>query len=234
MKTLLKIFVGLVSVVLFSSCITYQYVSLASNIPVTDKSEFLVENDSLRIIYSFHGEGGPIHMEIFNKLNKQFSVDWSKSALIKNGQSFSLWRDEARLNGTATEYNIIPQNEIINSVSNIEGKIVKKDKVTFIPPQSKIVVNSYTLNRAYFTIPDQTGQMMVFNTTEGETKARKFSFSKDDSPLNFRIFLSLSLDDSFQTPIQIDNSFWVSDFLTTSISPKAFDIYLGNQFYNMK
>lgn len=234
MKTLLKIFVGIASIVLFSSCFFYQHVRVASNIPLTDNSEFLLENDSLRIVYSFHGEGGPIHLEIFNKLNMPLSVDWSKSALIKNGQSYSLWKDEARLNGTATEYKIIPQSEIVNSTSNIEGTIARKDRVTFIPPQSKIVANSFTLYKAFFTTPDQAGEKTTFYTSKGESKARKFTFSKGDTPLNFRIFLYFSVDKSSKMPIQIDNTFWVSDYFTTYTSPKVLNIYLGNQFYNRK
>ena len=232
MKTLLKILVVLFSIVLFSSCKAYQHVRLSSNIPLTSQSEFLVENDSIRVIYSFYGKGGPIHMEIFNKLNTPFSVDWSKSALIKDGQSYSLWKDEARINGTATGYNIIPQNEIINSVSNIEGEIVKKDKVTFIPPQSKIVFNSYTVQGKLLDTPEQGGEKTVFYTLNGKRRAMKYSFSKEDSPLNFRIFLSFSADESSRAPFQIDNTFWVSDYFTSNTSPAALGIYPGNQFYN--
>jgi hypothetical protein len=232
MKTLLKIFVGIASIVLFSSCLAYQHVRLTSNAPLTNESEFMVENDSIRIIYSFLGKGGQIHLQIFNKLNKPLTVDWSKSALIKNDQSYSLWKDEARLNGTSTEFNIIPQNEVVNSVSNFEGKIVKKDKVTFIPPQSKIVFNGYTVQWKLFDVPEQGGEKIKVYTLEGKRRATKYSFSKEDSPLSFRIFLSFSMDEGNKSPFQIDKPFWVSDYFTSYTSPSALGIHPGNQFFN--
>ena len=235
MKTNIKFIVGLVSIVLLSGCSTYQHVRLtSSNTQQNEQSAFVIENDSISIIYSFYGQGGKMDIELLNKLNKSLYIDWGKSALIINGQSFSLWKDEAKISGTATEYRIIPQNDIVNSTSTIEGKIVRKDKVTFIPPQSKIIVNSNTLHSTFFNTSEQTGEKMNFYTTEGERNAMKFSFTKEDSPLNFRIFLSLSMDDSFNKPFQFDNSFWVSDYLKTSTSPRAFGINPGNQFYNKK
>jgi hypothetical protein len=165
-------------------------------------------------------------------MNKPLSVDWSKSAWIKNDQSYSLWKDEARINGTATQYNIIPQNEIINSVTDIEGKIVKKDKVSFIPPQSKIIFNSYSVQWKLFDTPEQGGEKVVLNTLEGKRRAKKYSFLQENSPLNFRIFLSFSLDDSSKNPFQIDNTFWVSDYFTSYTSPKVFGIHTGYQFFN--
>ena len=231
MKTLIKILAGLVVIVLFASCSVYQHVRLASDTQKNEQSAFVIDNDSINIMYSFYGQGGPIYMELFNKLDKPFYIDWGKSSLIINGQSFSLWKDEARMSGTSTEFKIIPQNDIVNSISNIDGSIVRNDKVTFIPPQSKIVVNSYTLHSTFFNTPEQAGEKMKFYTTQGKREARKFSFSKEDSPLNFRIFLSLSMDESFNKPFHFDNSFWVSDYFTTSATPKALGVCPGNQFY---
>ena len=234
MKTNIKVFVGLVSIVLLLGCSTYQHVRLASTTQQNDQSAFVIENDSLNIIYSFYGQGGPIYMELLNKLDKPFYIDWRKSALIINGQSFSLWKDEARISGTTTEYRIIPERNIAYSTGNLEGTIARADKVTFIPPHSKIIVNSYNLHNQFFNAPEQTGKKMKLNTAEGKREAMKFSFTKEDSPLNFRIFLSLSMDESFKKPFQFDNSFWVSDYFTTSASPGALGTYPGNQFYNVK
>lgn len=234
MKTLKKFFAAFVSVVLLSGCNVYQHVRLDSDVPQNDQSEFLTENDSLSIIYSFNGQSGPIYMEIFNKLNKPFYVDWSKSALIVEGQSYSLWKDEARMSGTSTQFEVITQNGVPGSIGNLDGTIVKNDKVTFIPPLSRVVINSFALQDHFFLAPEEAGVKTKLHTLNGIKKAVKYSFAKEDSPMNFRIFLSLSMDDRFEKPLQIDNTFWVSDYFITSASPAALNVFPGNQFYNMK
>lgn len=229
-----KLCIGLVSLIFLSGCSVYQHVSLESNMVQNDKLEYLIENDSTTIVYSFDGQNGPIHIRVSNKSDKPLYVDWRKSALITNGQSVSLWKDEAKISAKATEYNVLPENEIVNSTSSIDGSIVRKDKVTFIPPHSNILVNSYALQSKFFTNPDQNSERVMLSTTEGNVNARKFSFSKEDSPLNFRIFLSISADESFKNPVQFDNSFWVSDYFLTSVSPKSLNVISGNQFYIRK
>jgi len=220
--------------VFLSGCSVYQHVKLESNIRQNEKSEFLIENDSISIIYSFHGQNGPIHIELLNKLDKPLFIDWGKSALITNGQSISLWKDEARISANATEYKIIPENVVVSSTSNIEGTIVRKDKISFLPPRSNISLNSYVLQSKFFDSPIQESKWTTLYTTEGKVSVRKFSFTKEDSPLNFRIFLSISNDESFKNPIQFDNTFWVSDYFATSVSPKSWGIIPGNQFYIRK
>jgi hypothetical protein len=234
MKTLPIILSGLLFVVFLSGCSVYQHVKLSSDMQQNDKSEFLIENDSVSIIYSFYGNGGPIHIELFNKLDKPLYIDWGKSALITNGQSKSLWKDEARITANATEYKVVPENSVVSSTSDIEGTIVKNDKMTFIPPHANISANRYVLQSKFFTTPVQLSERKVLYTDQGKVNARKFSFSKEDSPLSFRIFLSVSDNENFKNPIQFDNSFWVSDYFATSVPPSSLGIIPGNQFYVRK
>lgn len=234
MKTIIKIFAGLVSVVLLSGCTAYQHVRLESEMPRSDNSGFLIENDSLTIKYSFYGENGPIHLEFLNKLDKPLFIDWGKSALITNGQSSSLWKDESSITANSTTYKIIPESEIISSTSSIEGRITKKDKVTFVPPHSMISVNSLVLQTKFFDSPNQSSERKTLYTNQGKTSAKKFTFSKENSPLSFRIFLSVSDEENFNNPIQYDNTFWVSDYFLTSVSPESLGIFPGNQFYLSK
>lgn len=235
MKAIIKNFIGLLVIGLFSSCITYQHVSLSSNVAQNAQSKFVVENDSIKMVYSFNGQSGPITMEITNKLNKSLYVDWRKSALIINGQSFTLWKDEASLSANISSSSAMPDDHTIQTSGNLQGSIVKNDKVSFIPPQAKIVVHSYTLYNGLFTTPDQQGEKLVLFTTLGEKiKATKYTFSRENSPFIFRMFLSMSVNDDFKSPFRFDNTFWVSSYVNTKVELYAFDIYQGNQFYNVK
>lgn len=235
MKSLIKITSALSFLVLFSGCSIYQQVSIESNTPQNDRSEFVVENDSVSIIYSFHGQGGFIGIDIFNKLNQPLYVDWRKSALIIEDESFTLWKDEASLNGVSSSVQVMDNEGIVYSQGNIGGSLVKNDNISFIPPHSKIVVNNYNLNSPYFNIPKELGQKITFYTRSGELRrGRKYSFSAEHSPYIFRIFLSMANNDSFRDPIHFDNSFWISEIVTSSADPHEFDVYFGNQFYNEK
>lgn len=235
MKAIIKLFIGLFVVVLFSSCITYQHVSLSGNVAQNEQAEFVVENDSIKMVYSFNGHSGPITMEITNKLNKPLYVDWRKSALIINGQSFTLWKDEASLSANISSNSALQGDQTIQTSGNVQGSIIKNDKVSFIPPLAKIVVHSYTLYDGLFITPDQQGEKLVFFTALDEKrKAIKYSFSRENSPFTFRIFLSMSANDDFKSPFHLDNTFWVSNYVNTRVELDAFNVYLGNQFYNVK
>ncbi len=74
-------------VTLFSSCVSYQYVTLSSSLEQGESKDFYVENDSVLVWFSFDGMYGPVIIEINNKLSKPVYVNWAKSSLIVNGQS---------------------------------------------------------------------------------------------------------------------------------------------------
>lgn len=234
MKIIMKTLAVLVAVLILTGCSVYQHVTLESNLKQNGKLGYLIENDSILIGYSFNGQNGPIHIELANKSDRPFYIDWRKSALITNGQSNSLWKDEARFVANSTEYKVRPENEIVSSTSSIDGILEKKDKMTFVPPHSNVSVDSYVLQSKFFTNTSQKRERATLYTAEGKVSAKKFSFSKENSPLNFRIFLSFSRDDSFKNPVLFDSSFWVSDYFETSVSPKALSAIPENQFYIRK
>lgn len=233
MKSLIKLALGLTFLVLFSHCTTYQLVSVDGNAPKNDQSAFIIENDTVSIIYSFHGQGGSLVIDIFNKLSQPLYVNWRKSALIIEDESFTLWKDEASFNGVSSSEGVMDDNGVAYAEGNMEGSLVKKEEISFIPPHSKVVVHSYNLNTPFIEIPKENGEKITFFTRTGEERrGRKYSFPADNSPYMFRIFLSVATDDSFKKPVQFDNSFWISDLVTSHTGPEEFDVYFGNQFYN--
>ena len=233
MKHALKIFCGIIIVLFLSGCNVYQMVSLSSDLPLNGKFQFLMENDSVNIVYSFNGQSGPIHIELYNKLDKPLYIDWAKCALVIKEQSYSLWNDEATINGNALEFKVEPNNTI-KSIASFDGTISRQEKVTFIPPHTKISRDSYTVCS---TIIDNSGKpyenIKLYTEKEeySEYKAKKVTFSKEDSPLTFSIFLSVSDNENFNHPMQFNSNFWGSSFFNTKF--KRATLYMGNQFYNM-
>ena len=60
----------------FSSCTTYQYITLASeDVSQNEKKEFLWENDTTKITYQFSGEGGLMTIAVFNKTDQPVYVN---------------------------------------------------------------------------------------------------------------------------------------------------------------
>lgn len=234
MKKLSILSTILLFVLLFSSCEIYQVVTLSSDLPSNDKFQFYSENSEVKVVYSFSGQGGPIHLELTNKKDKPLYVDWSKCALIINNQSYTLWTDEATIKGGALEFKVNPNNTL-RSVTSFEGTISKQDKVTFIPPQTKIVRDSYLVCSAMINNsgrPCQKVSLFVEKGDYNERSARKYIYNRDETPLQFNIFLMLSEKEDLSNAIQLNSKFWASESIDAHV--KNSNVFIGNQFYNTR
>ena len=76
-------------VLLMSSCSAYQYVSVESDLPRDEKQNFVFENDTVALAYTFTGQGFPIKISIFNKLPQPVYVDLTRSIIVMNGQQLN-------------------------------------------------------------------------------------------------------------------------------------------------
>jgi hypothetical protein len=54
------------------------------------------------------------------------------------------------------------------------------------------------------------------------TKVRVYKFEKDESPLQYRSYLTLSTDADFKTEFTSQNEFWVSEVVNSGSSPREF------------
>lgn len=73
----------------FYSCATYQYATVDSSLPKTNDGAIYYENDSLRITWSFKGEGCPVAVSLLNKTDVALEIDWDKSVLLLDGDTLS-------------------------------------------------------------------------------------------------------------------------------------------------
>ncbi len=210
--------------ILISGCTRYQYIAITGDTPQNKQQNFVVENDTARIVYSFRGMNFPVTVEVYNKLNIPLYVDWSKSALIVGGKSMSFWQDVANLNGSTQGYSVEIQNGISYNVGSVSGTIVKNDKVSFVAPGSYIRTTRFHLQSRFFnTASHETVKKEQFNSANGAEYGKLFSFSKDHSPLEFRSYLTLSTDKNFASEIHFRNSFWVSGITQTMARPSTLE-----------
>ena len=195
---LLLIFIS----ILLSSCSKYQYYSLASTTSKNQNQQFLFENDTCKISYSFKGLNGPVSISIYNKTNKPLEVDWKKSALIIGDSSSSFFEPEMILNGEVERSRYAISN-------NITGTVSQPESIDFIPPQSAVIKQSTRYIRTKFV--KAAGEARELK--EDQQKLRAYKFTKENSPVGFRIYLTLISDNN---SFNIEHSFYATEVIETS------------------
>ena len=220
-----------------TSCMTYQYVTLSSNLEENIDHEFTFENDSLVIRYNFSGNNCPVNVYVENKLNTPLYVDWKRSAIIENKQSIPYWQDESFFEGNA-QGAILKTDYVFSSTStDITGNIHRNESVTFLPPGSFQQTNMILLQEKSISTADpKKDYSETVRTPTGLSKAYFYDFEKENSPKKFRSFLTLAVDPSFQNTFTVDHEFWVSEITESSLAPASFtrDKDDGNQYHVSK
>jgi hypothetical protein len=236
-KSVLKLsLIALVFLQLLSSCKKYQYVSVVGDSYRADINENIIETDSVLISYRYNGKGCPLKVNVVNRLNQPLYVDWSKSSVIINGQRFSLWMDASSIKTNTESVEYQWSKDISTTSSSTNGVIVKNERVSFIPPHSGVVYQTpFALFKIWIELPDTTTFKRVPIATEVESmNAKLYSFTRDNSPLVFRSFLTISTNEQFTNPRFFDNTFWITNIIETQASPDNLLNTFPNQFYNSK
>jgi hypothetical protein len=216
-----------------SSCLTYQYVTLTSHLNENTQKEFTFENDSLMIRYNFNGASGPVKIYIENKLSAPLYVDWKRSAIIQNNQSQTYWQDESTFQGTAERDSYYTST----FSADIIGTVERKESITFLPPRSFQETQLIKLNNTWFTSPDpKVNYEETMRTPTGLTKIYYYDFDKENSPIHFRSFLTLSSDPFFKEIFTVDHEFWASEIVESWMTPESFNKEAkdGNLYYLYK
>ena len=215
----IAIYLPIALLVMLTGCNTYQLVSIESPLNKTENSEFIHENDTFRITYTFNGWNCPINIYVYNKIDKPIYVDWSKSSVIIDNQRINYWNNQASLLA------------MIND-TGINGTIFNDEKVSFIPPSSGISVSRINLKNEFVHIPDNFKHDIVnLPTVNGYAKTKKYIFPEMQEPLMFRSFITLSVTQDFNQPIYTDDTFWISDVIRTPNHPDYILNKPSNQFY---
>ena len=212
----------------FVGCESYQYISVDSLLPHNDQYEYMNENDTVSVTYRFSGFNCPITIVVYNKLSCPIYIDWSKSALIIDDQRNSYWKDEASFRSNSSSYEVHWTDNLNTAYTEMGGTIQRQEQISFIPPHSEITQIRINLNSSFILLDPKNG---IRNSSDA---GRTYLFDKDNTPLNFRSFLTLSVGQDFSSPIYMDDKFWVSSVLQTTYGPTNFPYKPANQFYLSK
>lgn len=219
----IKFLITLIIITLFCSCNSYVQVfeTKAKNTEVVDE-KYVYENDSIKIIYDFWHDKGLLSFLIYNKLSKPLYIDWKKSAYINKGIKRNYWED--------TENTTVVGNTYFNynSSSNISSsETIKPEKITFIPPKSVYIRKQfYLLPIAFFQVNNYSSSVEItkLNSIDKKEKYLVKDFSKNETPLIFRNFISLSYSENFTNEFYVDNEFNVSKVI--KVNQKQFGAYM--------
>jgi hypothetical protein len=221
---------SLLIVLVFGSCSSYEYLTLSSpQIPKNDKKEFSWENDTMKLVYNFHGEGGPMSVTIYNKTEKPLFVNWKKSALIRDGHSTSLFNSSVQVTGELSTTAIPLRSKVATaSYSSLSASFDLPQGMELIPPASDI-------KKGLFAVQDEA----VLNAQNKDTahsekitdaygvvaRFKRFSFEEAQSPLQFRSYLTFVLGNDNSPEFSVQHSFYAKEVLLSSDDPEYFSLY---------
>ncbi|NML23061.1 hypothetical protein HHL16_19440 [Pseudoflavitalea sp. G-6-1-2] len=221
MKNLIPLLLLIVS---FTGCKSYQYISVNSTqLLRTGNDEFVAENDSVKITYNFNGKNLPVNIRVMNKLDKVMVIDWKRTSLIINDQSYSFFREEKVTRGRA-ETSTLALSRIASS-SYTEFR-----SVTQMPPDGETVPPKSFVTRSSQFVTDNFIEPAPGHPGFGKTKysmphgprvrVRMASFEQSNSPLVIRTYLSMLIEEGgkIQT-IPLEHNFYVSSLIRTDRNP---------------
>jgi len=177
----------------------------------------------LLIKYYFWAERGILGFSVFNKIDKPIYIDWKNSSFVYNDDKLNYWNDEAYYY-TAGIYKslsyhgnlIIPDFSLSKGVNVSTTLKVKPERITFIPPKSNYYNSSFHLlpviyDFTYYVMGNYKDSV-VRRSDKPEKKIHLHveRFLKNGSPIRFRNFLAISLNENFQHVFYVDNEFYVS------------------------
>tara|TARA_B110000046_G_scaffold177699_1_gene204827 strand:- start:876 stop:1649 length:774 start_codon:yes stop_codon:yes gene_type:complete len=188
----------------------------------TDDGSYYFENDTVKITYYFWAEKGAIQFKIENKLGVPIYIDWKKSSYIDNTVKLNYWSDEVKTKtiGTgnskttySTKTNTNKTVAVTSNASQVSSLTTSQERITFIPPKSIMYKNSFNIyplpNFDFGMKPEYKEENSNFNPN---TKTRIYytNFTKSNTPVYFRNFLTFSLSEKFESEFYIDNGFFIS------------------------
>jgi len=221
------------------SCTTFQYVTVSSSgVAKNDRNEFVVENDSLRLVYNFSGFNGPIKISIYNKLDVPVYIDWQRSAVIENDKTLPYVPAEVKIEGSYTggSYSYRTNNGYRTSSGSIQATAYLPPTVDFVPPKASINKTTICITNSNQRIPDADFPKAKHPVVDGFTvNVKQAAFTEDTSPLRFRSFITYAIGESGSKLYTFEHSFFISEVMSSSSSPETLFMNVGSrgdQYYS--
>ena len=197
---------------------------------ITD--QWVAEDDTIMLRYSFWAEQGTVSFVIYNKSSRQIFIDWKNSALVVNDRKVDYWNDAVRVStssSTSSRRSTTTRGKntssfdwswITSSASTeigigvTEGLMVRDERITSLPPKSYIGVERFRILSERLDPSSYQSEVLSVPNPADPIRIDKVdhaSFAMDISPLRLRNYLSISFHEDMSDSFSVDDSFWLSE-----------------------
>jgi hypothetical protein len=218
MKTALLL---LFTATFFSSCYTYQFLTLSNTNATNNGKHFTAADSVLQVSYLFDSLNGRIGLVINNKSQQSVTIDWKKSSVITNGDANTMYDNTMPFYATNT---VQPFSQP-RATATI-GEAALPEGTDFIPPNATIKRFTKTIlyNITKTTFAD-TEKLVKQGNDYAVEKFKGKKFTETESPYKLRVYLTYTLNNS--TEKVLETSFYASEIIESGFDPEI----LTNNFY---
>lgn len=215
------------SLIVFVACRSYvQVYETSSELDLNQQGYYRHEDDTVKILYTFWYSQGLMSFTVFNKTNRPLYIDWKKSSYIDNSVKLDYWRDESKIEQKSIYGAYTPKSNPVILAGNTYSTVSKNERITFIPPNSNYSKTSFIILPINGIKLDGEMEKSVVNLKYKrnilvDTYSKEYS--KLESPLVFRNYLTLSFSEDFEDEFHVDNEFYISKVV--EVDSRAFEHY---------
>ena len=190
----MKICLSLLFYVLLLGCTNsiYHVASVESEQVKPVDSDFVFENEHLRVVYNLWEEGGRMRFALYNKTDQPLYIDWSKSVMVRN-DSITAYTQLPPL--PKKGFTDIAHYTYQNAVMQPFRMTARANRLTEIPAQRFVAIADFPIRQVLL---------------HAKTKEKLFTYTKENSPLRVGQRLAYSFDKSLTDAHLIEHSFWVN------------------------
>lgn len=201
-----------ISYLTLTSCTTYQYVSLKSTAPSTEKSNhYYYETDEVYIDFSFAGSDFPIDIFIENLGEDDLYIDLERSLFIENGAVIKTFLQNR-------EDIYVPE---VNAEPNI----------LMIPPETHAKMVYRVFDWKPLKYYQQYGEKNHRIGNDGYTQFEKvYTFREGDAP-EYEVQIRLADNKEMKNELLLKFPFTPDQVITTSQPPSSFTGAQANAFH---
>jgi hypothetical protein len=212
-----------------SSCSTYQYITVdSSQLSKNDKKQLTWENDTLRLIYSINGRGGPFRVDVYNKTSQPLYVNWKKSALIRDERPTPYFDPNVTIYGSSgsVAYTI---GRITIANGNSTASFALPEGLDFIPPGTGITKDLPSIARSGDLVTYVSDSIPKEKAMGPDgiyiAKYQRVRYDETQSPIRFKSYITFSLGTQTSPEFAETHSFYVGEVLQTGAEPDMFTLY---------
>jgi hypothetical protein len=201
----------------------------SSQLSKNDNKQFTWENDTMRLIYSINGRGGPFRVDVYNKTSQPLYVNWKKSALIRNERLTSYFDPNVTLSGNGNTVGYHIGRIVTASSTQFSASFALPEGLDFIPPGTGISKDLPYIARSgdLVTFVSDSLPQEKISGPDGvyQAKYQRVRYDEKESPIKFKSYMTFTLGTQTSPEFAETHSFYVGEVLQTGASPDLFTLY---------